>query len=431
MDTPPSFIRDASMYLPRPPVDGHPFPANLKLRQHEVQVVSGPGGCLAAAWTDDTKTDGMQGWICGYAVSLDGGQSWSMPMFHKRSDFAISGNPSIAVDTHGVVFAVSMSVQEDYSCGILELSSSSDSGRSWSGWTTITSKQNGIPDRPKLITATDGNLHLVFSNVERNQRSGTLKRLRSTIQAMHSMDHGGTWSEPKTISKGVQRSRWFVDGYQGPAIIEAPNGSVIVSWADYYGNGVSFSVRRNNEVEFDSPVWVRLKALPGTTLLSWLLGATFGTPVTELAVDATGRNIVITVHEAHAMGPVLLVGSQDGGKTWSRLSQLTRRGSNVSIAFDSIGRLHAIWTELRGQEVDVMYASSNDWGHKFLPPISLAGTGTSVTLPNSARERDEYAEALGSYQSLVITRDGNASAFWVDLRDGFLRPKLYQSTWQI
>jgi hypothetical protein len=23
---------------------------------------------------------------------LDGGQSWGMPVFHKRSDFAISGN---------------------------------------------------------------------------------------------------------------------------------------------------------------------------------------------------------------------------------------------------------------------------------------------------------------------------------------------------
>lgn len=431
MATPFSSIGNPSICLPRPPVDGRPFPVNLKLRQHEVQVVSGPGDCLAAAWTDDTKTIGMEGWVCGYAVSLNEGQSWSIPMFHKRLDFAVSGNPTIAVDTHGVVFAVSMSVQDDYSSGILELSSSSDAGRSWAAWTTITSKQNGIPDRPKLITAKDGNLYLVFSNVEHSQQSGKLKRLRSTIQIIQSKDRGKTWSEPKTISQRVRRSRWFVDGYQGPAIIEAPNGRIIVSWADYYGNGVSFSVRSNKEVEFDSPVWVRVKAMPGTTFLSWLLGATFGTPVTELAVDATGRNIVISVHEAHAMGPVLLVGTQDGGKTWSRLTQLARRGTNVSITFDSIGRLHAIWTEMRGRRVDIMYAFSSNWGQTFLPPISLAGNGASVALPKSAEERDEYPMALGSYQSLVIGRECRASAFWVDLRDGLLRPKLYHSTWQV
>lgn len=431
MDTPLSSIRKASLYLSRTPADGHPFPADLKLRQHEVQVVSGPGSCLAAAWTDDTKMDGMHGWICGYSVSLDGGRSWSAPMFHKRSDFAVSGNPTIAVDTHGVVFAVSMSVEDDYSSGILELSRSADAGRSWSAWATIASKQNGIPDRPKLIAATDGNLHLVFSSVERNPRTRTLKMLRSTVQAMRSMDHGETWLEPKTISVGERRSRWFVDGYQGPVIIDAPNRELLVSWADYYGNGVSFSVSRNRGADFDPPVWVRLKALPGTSFLTWLLGATFGTPVTELAVDATGRNIVISVHEAHAMGQILLLGSQDGGKTWSRLAQLARRGTNVSLKFDSSGRLHAIWTELRDQQVDVMYALSSNLGHTFPGAISLAGNGAPVVLPKSSGEREECAVALGSYQSLVIGGDGRASAFWVDLRDGFLRPKLYQSTWQV
>src|SRR2546422_8057303 len=104
----------------RPPPDGHPLHVGLKLRQHEVQVASGPGRCLAAAWTDDTKMTGVDGWTCGYSVSLDSGQSWSPPEFHKRPDFAITGNPTIAVNRYGVVFAVSMSVENDYSRGILE-----------------------------------------------------------------------------------------------------------------------------------------------------------------------------------------------------------------------------------------------------------------------------------------------------------------------
>jgi len=413
-----------------PPVDGHLLPVDLKLRQHEVQVASGPGGCLAAAWTDDTKMNGTDGWACGYSVSLDCGRSWSAPLFHKRSDFAVTANPTIAVDPRGVVFAAAMSVERDYTNGILELSSSADSGRSWSAWATIASKHNGIPDRPRLIAATNGGLHLVFSSVQHTGRM--LKMLKSTIQLMRSMDHGQTWSEPKTIPLREQRSRWFIDGYQGPAIIEAPNGELVVSWADYYGNGVTFSTSRNAGIDFDPPVRVRLKALPRTSFLGWLLGATFGTPVTELALDATGRNIVISVHEAHAMGEVVLLGSQDRGKTWCRLARLARRGTNASLKFDSTGRLHAIWTELRGGRwVDVLYAISSDFGHTFTGAISLAGNGAPVVQSKSSEEEEECELALGSYQSLVIGADGTASAFWIDLRGGLSRPRLYQSTWHI
>jgi hypothetical protein len=413
----------------RPPSDGHLLPASLRLRQHEAQVVSGPGGCLAAAWTDDTKLEGVDGWACSYVVSLDGGRSWSAALCHKRPDFAVTGNPTIAVDARGMVFAVSMSAQADYSSGILELSHSSDAGRSWSSWTAIASKLNGIPDRPKLVAGSNGNLHLVFASVERTGRK--LKMLKSTIQALRSIDRGHTWSEPQTISIGERRSRWFVDGYQGPAVLVAPNCALLVSWADYYGNRVHFSSSHNSGADFEAPISVRLRALPGTGIVTWLLGVTFGTPATELAIDASGRNLVISVHEAHAIGNVLLVGSQDGGRKWSRLAQLTRCGTNASLKFDAAGRLHAIWTELRGRRTDTRYAVSHDLGRSFDPAISLAGSGAFVALPRSSREREECEAALGSYQSLVITDDGEACAVWVDLRYGLTMPKLYQSTWQV
>src|SRR4030095_3717045 len=115
----------------RPPTDGRLLPVDLKLRQHEVQAVSGPRGCLAAGWTDDTQMRGMEGWTCGYRGGLDSGQSWSAPEFHKHSRFAVTANPTIAIDAHGVVFAVAMCVEKDYSRGILALSSSADSGQSW------------------------------------------------------------------------------------------------------------------------------------------------------------------------------------------------------------------------------------------------------------------------------------------------------------
>jgi hypothetical protein len=414
---------------PSTPSDGCPLPTTLKLRQHEVQVVSGPGGCLAAAWTDDTKLEGIDGWTCGYSVSLDGGRSWSTSRFHKRLDFAATGNPTIAVDTRGVVFAVSMSVQADYSSGVLELAHSTDAGRNWSPWRVIASKPNGIPDRPKLAVGSNGDLHLVFSNVERTGQK--LRAFKSTIQAMRSTDRGQTWSEPRTISLGEHRSRWFIDGHQGPAIFTAPNSVLLVSWADYYGNCVHFSSSENSGADFKPPVPVRMRALAGKGVITRLLGLTFGTPATGLAMDVTGRNIVISVHEAHAMGKVLLVGTQNGGQNWSRLAQLSRCGTNASLSFDLKGRLHALWTELCSQRVDTRYAVSSDSGRSFAPSVSLAGGGALVALPRSDAEQEECKVALGSYQSLVIDEADRAFTAWIDLRTGLPAPRLFHSAWKL
>ncbi len=423
--------RRGSGALPRsrPPAEGHPLSAGLKRRQHEVQVVPGPGGCLAAAWTDDTSLTGIHGWTCGCAVSLDGGRSWSTPAFHKRPEFTVTGNPTVGVDARGTVFVVAMSAREDYSGGILEISHSADAGRTWSPWTAIVSKLDGIPDRPKLAVAANGDLHVVFSGIEHTGRS--LKMLRGTIQVIRSTDRGRTWSEPRTISAGEHRSWWFVDGYQGPAIRAAPDGALLVSWAAYYGNRIYVSASRDGGAEFAAPVSIRAQAVAGTGVASGLLGVTIGTPSTELAIDAGGRNIVISVHEAHAMSRILLVGSRDGGRSWSRRAMLTRHGTNAALAFDPAGRLHAIWTDLRGRHLDVLHAVSADFGSSFSRPVSLAGNGARVALPRSSRDREECTDALGSYQSLVIGEDGAACAAWVDLRDGLTLPRLYRSIWQV
>jgi hypothetical protein len=148
-------------------------------------------------------------------------------------------------------------------------------------------------------------------------------------------------------------------------------------------------------------------------------------------MDVTGRNIVISVHEAHAMGKVLLVGTQNGGQNWSRLAQLSRCGTNASLSFDLKGRLHALWTELCSQRVDTRYAVSSDSGRSFAPSVSLAGGGALVALPRSDAEQEECKVALGSYQSLVIDEADRAFTAWIDLRTGLPAPRLFHSAWKL
>src|SRR5262249_34865406 len=136
-------------------------------------------------------------------------------------------------------------------------------------------------------------LHLVYASVEQTGRR--LKALTSSIRMIQSTDGGDTWSEPHTISPEARRSRWFVDGYQGAALVEAPTGALFVSWADYYGNGVNCSVRPRPRGGFDTPTRALLPRSHAAGALGWMLGASYGTPATELAVEDTGEHIVISI----------------------------------------------------------------------------------------------------------------------------------------
>lgn len=401
----------------------------LKCRQHEVQAVAGPDGRLAIAWTDDSDLNGLAGWTSGFAVREAGNEAWSSTLFHKRADFFVTGNPTVAIDQRGVVFAVAMSALADHSRGLLEITRSHDAGQTWSPWRTIVSKENGIPDRPRLAADRNGVLILAYASIEHTGRR--LKVMRGIIEATRSTDGGSTWSAPIVLSPLPRRSRWFLDGYQGAALTTSADGRIAVSWADYYGNRAHFLSGDAAAASFDRPIAMALRLWPGTGLASWALGATFGTPATGLAIDHSGQHVVLSVHEAHAMSHIVLLGSRDRGKTWSRRCKLTRRGTNVALAYDALARLHAIWTELDGQLVDTKYAISHDHGDSFGPATSLAGGSASVKLPSSVGEREAFEEALGSYQSLIITEAGDAHAFWIDFRQGLTRPELAMAHWRV
>jgi hypothetical protein len=412
----------------RPPPDGRPFPVPLKRRQHEVELAAGAGGLLAAAWTDDAGSEGVRDWCCGFAVSTDGGATWSEPVWRKHPGFAVSGNPTIAVDAAGCVHAVAMSAAEDYGAGVLEAARSEDGGRSWSPWQTVIARSGGFPDRPRLAIGRGGELVLVHAAVSRT--GGRLKALRAAIEALTSADRGAHWAGPERVSPRPRRSRWFIDGCQGAAVLAVPGGGLLVSWADYFGNHAHVAARAAGAAVFGAPRALRLQTVPGRGLLSALLGASYGTPATSLAADPRGSRVALAVHEAHAMAPILLFGSRDGGREWSRLGRLSVRGTNPALAFDRAGRLHALWTELDGRRIDTRYAMAEDPFGGFAPALSLAGGGAEIALPRTEAERRECEIALGSYQSLVVTTAGRLVAAWVDLREGLPRPRLYCSAWQ-
>lgn len=414
--------------MPMPPSDGNPLPVPMKLRQHEVQAVLGSSGCIALAWTDDTSHDDTTALECGRSVIMSDSDHWSKTAHYKNNLFDVTTNPAIATDNFGNVFVTVISVMNDYSYGIIEFCHSRDLGRSWSDWRPILARSNGIPDRPKIALATNGGIFIIYSDVQKQDRF--MKPLVSEIKIISSNDKGLTWTKPRTISPPYRRSKWLIDGYQGPDMEIVPkSGHRLLSWGEYYGKKIYFGIDKDGDKDSYRPSAIVLKPSLRSGLRAWLLGAAFGTPATELALDVRGRSIAIAAYEAHTFGRIEIITSMDQGRHWDVCRTLTYDGLNPSAVIDGNQNIHVMWTEFSKGAIDTCYAISEDFGRTFRPMVSLAGgrkpaVGFAGASVNSAL-------MTGSYQSLLIDDKGKAYAFWIDFRNGMLLPRLYYSVWQI
>ena len=389
------------------PVDGEHVGAAMLERQHEVDAVALPGGGTAIAWTDDMSAAGVSGWTCAFAAD-DGG--WTTTLRYRHAGYQLSGNPAVAVARDGTLYALCMSVDEGYGKGALDLARSDDRGRSWTPWSTVASRVGGIPDRPKLL-ACGGALHLVFTDVV--LRDG-LPLLSAAIVYQRSTDGGRTWSPPRELS-GIRDPDdvSFIDGYQGGAIECAADGTIVIAWGDYYGRTVHTTTSATAGETFSAPTDVPL----GDVLI--------GTPCLELAVASTSRDMVMTVHEGHAVGDTHWSRSGDAGASWQPVAEPLAVGTNIALAFDGEDRLHATWLEATPTTFDTRYARSRDLGASFGPSVSLSSGPYPI-----ASDDPLVTENLGSYHAMVIDDDGRPSLFGLDFRRGIAQPALFRYVWQ-
>ena len=151
--------------MPKPPDDGHPLGVALKARQHRVQVVAGPES-LSRCSVDRRRSTcaASGGWTCGFSLSFDDGQSWNIHHYSTSiSTTAVTGNPTIAIDSRGVVFAVAMCAEEgNHGRGILQLCTTSgcrsDLGRPWR--TILAPNTTAFPIGLGVVVTKNRDLHL-------------------------------------------------------------------------------------------------------------------------------------------------------------------------------------------------------------------------------------------------------------------------------
>jgi Neuraminidase (sialidase) len=347
-------------------------------RQTEVALAAGPNGLALAGWMDERATR-----VCAYSFSTDGGLTWSKNVSIPNSNGSFVGDPSVAIDGGGTMYAVCQQYINAGSTGAIRMMTSTDKGATWSAIQTVQS----APDKPWAGGGTtDGTVFVSWLG-----NPGGIKR---------STDHGVTWGPVQSLGNIVH----------GTAIVASTSGLVHVPYnLDSNRNQLRYLRSKDNGVTYEAPR--DLIADMGTFCFSCMPRQH---PIVGAASDPTGKTVAITWTSTMTGGQgdddVWLLFSKDGGDTWTkpiRVNDNTAKSRQFEswVAVDNHGRVHVAWTDYRdGGQNETWYARSADPTAGFEPNIQVTdGHGSGAT------------DFLGDYKGIVV-QGPDVLVVWEDTR---------------
>ncbi len=300
-------------------------------RQAEVALATGPNGLALAGWMDERSTR-----VCAFSFTTNGGQTWSKNVSIPNSTGMFVGDPAVAIDGAGTMYAVCQEYLDVGNTGNIRMMTSTDKGATWSAVRTIGS----APDKPWAGGGVaDG---VVFVSWLGNP--GGIKR---------SLDHGMTWGPTQSTGNIIH----------GTGITTSNTGLVHVPYnLDSNRNQLRYLRSKNN-----GDTWEATRDLVMDMGVFCFSCNPRQHPIVGSAADPTGKYVAITwasrMPAGQADDDVWLLYSKDGGDTWT---QPIRVNDNTSasrqfeswVAVDKYGRVHVAWTDYRdgGNERDLVRA---------------------------------------------------------------------------
>lgn len=309
---------------------------------------------LAAAFQDNAHA--------GY--STDGGATWAVATGTESTRFRVSGDVSVAYDTHGHAILCYMAFDKlgtfnywghNSSENGLFVRRSLDGGRTWEA------QDIPIIQHPDSPTVPWEDKPYVVADDSRSRYSGNLyvgwtrwTLTDSEILFVRSTDDGLTWSKPMEIDRHPGLPRDDNGALEGFAGTVGPDGTLYVSWA--------------------ADGWLEFAA-------SHDGGRTFSVP----------RNVVKTA-------PIMF-----------QVQDVARSNGFPQIGIDarsaSKPRLYLSWSDYRNGDTDVFVSSSTDLGKTWGSPVRV----NSDPMHNGA---DQFFQWMA-----VDPVDGSVNVLFYDRRD--------------
>lgn len=366
-------------------------------------IAAGVGGVWVLAWQVNGASDLGLGRDTDvvFARSGDDGARWSAPKPLSPAfaeDRAEDGEPDVASDGKGTWMVVWTSTQ-DVEGGSrrdrdIHFSVSTDNALTWSApraLNTNASKDWGDDGSPDVAVDGEGRWVVAWESAD---SLGNTKGGDRDILFAASTDAGATWSAPEVVDAGARSDTSFDTS---PRVAADAAGTWLVAWSsggtsdDRGGYQRGVLLARSDD---GTATWSPPQALAGAS--------DDDRPdfAPRLAGDSKGHWICAW-SSSDSLGDtigkdrdLLLVRSEDGGRTWTKREALNREAASDSgdddtpeLAVDGAGNWVAVWPSWdrrgasRGADADLLVAMSRDYGRSW--------TASAVLNTNAKSDRGE------------------------------------------
>lgn len=347
----------------------------------------------------------------GFYRSINGGKSWTagfLPGLVRGNaaapgPYQSAGDPAIAAGPNNVFWYANIAFNRDDNACSIAVSRSADGGKKW---TTRFVIQEGASSQvfhdKEWIAAhpTDPNVAWV-----------TWTRFASTSPIVYSRttDGGDTWSSPALVTTRSYN--------QGSVIWIDTKGRAHVVWENFSNSGASSMMyARSSGGTFQN--WTLAPVADIEIYWAYFRNNSFPT----FAMDGN------TLHVAWSNwngtdADIVYMRSTNGGNTWS--APVTVVGDASDQFFPWIGARNGVvaigYQDHQGDKGQAFHASivgSTDGGATWSAPLTLSTADSNPQRGNLFGFPDCSPAFIGDYNGMAVDSLGRAHPFWVDIRNG-------------
>lgn len=407
---------------------------DLTYHTHSNSTIATDGTFIAIGFDDDTGLTG------GYAISSDGGKTFSQGAVPEPVLASNVGDGVVAFAPNGTLFYTSLATEETTS---VEVASSTDHGKTFStpaiisGTSTTTFE---IEDTPTIAadqgaaSPFKGNVYVAWDSV--NSKGDSIRVSRTT-------DGGATFQAPVALPAPPKPpSGSFLEFLDAPSIATGPNGELYVFYYAAYFGSLGSQILESKSTDGGATFGPATVAASFFTQESTLSEGVQGLPVytggqfgvassgfPQAAADKNGNVGVVfeatNLSSLTGLDPsnIFFARSSDGGATFSTPLQLNDDGGTTtqwrpSIAVTSSGVFGVKWFDRRSDPAhdsmtDVYMAVSTNGGATFSKNFRVTDTNWLFGEEDAPVSNDFH----GTYDTMTALGE-NFLCSWSDERSG-------------